>query len=561
MKTHVDHTEKASAARVRRLAALCLCLVMAVAFLLPAFAAAETQAKVVRVGWYDTPFNYKDSFGRRTGYAYEYQRKIAAYTGWKYEYVEGNWSELLQMLIDGRIDLMSDVSYTPERAEKFLYASIPMGTELYYLYVSPGNTEISVYDYATLNGKRVGVTGSSVQRGLFEQWAEARGLSVRLVELESSEEESLGLMKRGDLDAFVTLDSYGKPDVAVPLWKIGSSDFYFAVSRNRADLQAELDSALNRIQDENKHYSEQLSAKYLANAGTNRYLTAEESAWLEEHGKIRVGFQDGYLAFCAADKNGNLTGALKDYLEAASGVLENARPEFEAVVYPTASAAIEAVKNGEVDCMFPANLTDNDAEVDGLIMSPPLMRTEMDAVVRAADKQDFLRKTQVRVGVNLGNPNYEMFLTEHYPSWTPVYYTDTPACLDAVAAGKADCIIVSNYRFCDIAKQCERLNLTTVYTGVDMDYCLAVKEGNTVLYSILSKIISEVPDATVNAALTYYSSESPSESFIGLMQDHPVVVALIVLCVVQLAIILILLFRFSPNTAKKKPEEAVPPQA
>ena len=41
--------------------------------------------------------------------------KIAAYTGWNYEYVRGSWPDLLRMLEAGEIDLMSDVSYTPER--------------------------------------------------------------------------------------------------------------------------------------------------------------------------------------------------------------------------------------------------------------------------------------------------------------------------------------------------------------------------------------------------------------------------------------------------------------
>ena len=536
-------------ASAKRLAAVLICFIMAMGILLPAAAPAE-ETKIIRVGWYETPFNQKDRFGRRTGYAYEYQRKIAAYTGWKYEYVEGNWSELLQMLIDGRIDLMSDVSYTEARSEQMLYSNFPMGSELYYLYVDPDNTEISIHDVSTLNGKKVGVTASSVQRGFFEEWAKERGLTVELVPLDCSEEESLAMLKLGKLDAFVTLDTYGDPNVSIPLWKIGSSDFFFAVSKSRPDLLEELDVALSRIQDENKHYSEQLSAKYLQNAGTNRYLTVEENAWLENHGTIRVGVQDNYLAFCAADKDGNLTGALKDYLEFASGVLENAHPTFEAVVYPTASAAIAALKNGEVDCMFPANLADYDAETQGLLMSPPMMRTEMDAVVRAADKQDFLRKSQVRVGVNQGNPNYEMFLMEHYPSWTPVLYPDTPACLDAVAAKKADCIIISNYRFSDIAKQCSKLNLTTVYTGVDMDYCMALREGETVLYSILSKIISEVPDSTVNAALTYYSSETPASGFASFLTGNPVAVALAALSIVLLAVIVILLFRFSPRKNK-----------
>ena len=532
---------------LKRAAALLLCIALVTLCLLPA-AAAEESPKVVRVGWYDTPFNYKDSFGRRTGYAYEYQRKIAAYTGWKYEYVEGNWPELLQMLRDGKIDLMSDVSYTPERAEEILYAGIPMGEELYFLYVAPNQEGISPDDYATLNGKTVGVTKGSVQRDLFIQWAESHGVSPVIQELDSSEAESLVKLSKGMIDAFVTLDTYGDPNVAVPLWKIGSSDFYFAVSKNRAELLPELDAALNRIQDENKHYNEQLTAKYLQNSSTNLYLTVDEREWLEAHGPIRVGFQDNYLAFCAADQDGNLTGALKDYLDFASSVLQNASPTFEAVVYPTASAAMEAVRNGEVDCMFPANLSDYDAEQAGVVMTRSLMRTEMDAVVRVADKQDFLRKKQVRVGVNQGNPNYERFLLEHFPAWTPVFYQDTPACLDAIAAGEADTVIISNYRFRDISRQCDRLNLTTVYTGVNMDYCLAVREGSTTLYSILSKIIGNVPDSTVNAALTYYSADTYTPSIGDFILAYPIP------AVISAAVALILIvFAVRGVLATKKP--------
>ena len=138
---------------IRRAAAMTLLVLLAVLCVLPSAAPAEGEVKTIRVGWYDTPFNHKDSFGRRTGYAYEYQRKIAAYTGWKYQYIEGNWSELLQMLRDGRIDLMSDVSYAEERTEYMLYPDMPMGSEMYYLYVAPDNEEITVDSYASLNGR------------------------------------------------------------------------------------------------------------------------------------------------------------------------------------------------------------------------------------------------------------------------------------------------------------------------------------------------------------------------------------------------------------------------
>ena len=112
--------------RLRRGAALLLFFFMAFAFVLPAAAQAQGAGKEVRIGWYETPFNIMDKSGRRSGYAYEYQQKLAAYSGWNYTYVKGSWSELMQMLIDGKIDMMSDVSYTEERAKKLLFPELPM---------------------------------------------------------------------------------------------------------------------------------------------------------------------------------------------------------------------------------------------------------------------------------------------------------------------------------------------------------------------------------------------------------------------------------------------------
>ena len=43
------------------------------------------------------------------------------------------------------------------------------------------------------------------------------------------------------------------------------------------------------------------------------------------------------------------------------------------------------------------------------------------------------------------------------------------------------------FNYSNISKQCEKLRLTTVYTGIDMDFSFAMREGNTVLYSIISR--------------------------------------------------------------------------
>lgn len=327
---------------IKRLAALLFCFLLGESVLPPGAALAHETQKVVRVGWYDSSYNTVDPLGRRSGYAYEYQLKIASYTDWSYEYVTGSWSELLSMLIKGDIDLMSDVSYTAERAKTMLFPELPMGTEDYYLFMAHDNPRISSADISTLNGKRIGVNKDSIQADFYLEWAKRNGIEAELVELTGSEDESLRMLETGELEAYITVDSFTDPSRAVPVAKVGSSDFFFAVSKTRPDLLKDLNSAMSRIQNENRYFNQQMFERYMKTAGANAFLTADELDWLSARGTIRVGYQDNYLAFCAADKtSGELTGAMKDYLDSASACLENAQLSFSAKAYPTMEAAVK----------------------------------------------------------------------------------------------------------------------------------------------------------------------------------------------------------------------------
>ena len=524
-----------------RFAALLFALVLAAAYLPQGRALTQDTDKIVRVGWFDSPFNTMDELGRRSGYAYEYQQKISAYTGWTYEYVEGSWPELLQMLIEGRIDLLSDVSYTPERTETMLFSTLPMGDEEYYIFISSENDEITAEDLSTFNGKKAGANKGSVQVNFFRDWAEENGVQAEIVEMLEPVDEVLAMLRRGEIDMYVVLDGYLDVNRAVPVCKVGSSEFYFAVSKDRPELLTSLNAAMTRIEEENHYYNQQLYAKYFNTVGTNLYLSSEEKAWLTEHGTIRVGYQDNYLAFCAKDeKTGELTGALKDYLKIASDCLENAHIDFEAFAYPTAAAALEAMKKGELDCVFPANLTDYDGETQGYYLSPPLMRTDMSAVVRENSQKTFAKEERVIVAVNAGNTNYDMFLVDYFPEWQPIYFKDTPECLKAIADGKADCLLLSNFRYNNIAQLCQKYNLISLSTGVEMDYCFAVNRDNLTLYSILSKITGVVPAATVNSSLSYYFTEDAKNTITDLIKQNLGVVVLALLAVAVLILFLLL---------------------
>lgn len=95
-----------------------------------------------------------------------------------------------------------------------------------------------------------------------------------------------------------------------------------------------------------------------------------------------------------------------------------------------------------------------------------------------------------------------------------MYFKDTPEGLKAIADGKVDTLLISNFRYNNIASLCQKYNLVTLSTGVEMDYCFAVDRGNTTLYSILSRVANLVPAASVNSAL---SSNSGIQLRMGVM--------------------------------------------
>ena len=523
----------------------------------PTCAYAE-ESSMVRVGWFESPFNITDGAGRRSGYSYDYEQRISAYTGWSYEYVEGSWSELLEMLIDGRIDLLSDVSFTEERSKLVSYSSLPMGAEEYYLFADPRNQDISADDYSTFNGKRIGVNKGSIQIDLFRSWAKSNGVNAKLVELTGGEDENLSALKHGYIDLYLSLGGFFD-ETAVPIALIGSSEFFFAVSPMRQELKADLNSAMNRIASEDPYYNQKLSAKYLSSVSSNYYLTPMEENWIADHASIRVGYQDNYMALCDEDPDtGQLTGALKDYLKFASTCMKNASIQFEPIAYQTSEDAMKALARGEIDCMFPANLTPYDGETLGIYVSPPLMTTEMAAVIRDRDQEDFADKERVTVAVNAGNPNYDVFLKDHFPEWRAIYFPDTPACLRAISEGRADCLLISTYRYNDIAPLCRELGLSTWATGVEMDYCFAVRRKDQTLYSILAKVTESVPQSIVNAALTHYYTEDARPGLADLVRENLLSIAMGVAALVVLGLSLLLLRRVRMRE-RKAADHKLPP--
>lgn len=116
----------------------------------PAYAAdTDQQVKTVRVGWLVSNKGFQNGTPgeRLSGWGYEYLQTLSYYTpGWQYEYVSGTFTELMDMLEAGEIDLMPNISYSEERAQKLLFSSNPEGTERYFIYAKPDRDDLAKGD-------------------------------------------------------------------------------------------------------------------------------------------------------------------------------------------------------------------------------------------------------------------------------------------------------------------------------------------------------------------------------------------------------------------------------
>ncbi len=281
----------------------------------------ETEHETVRVGWYEDSYHITDKNGDRSGYGYEFEQAVSAYTGWDYEYVTGDWPTLVEMLENGEIDLMSALSYTDERAETMLFSDQPMGEERYYLYVDLENSDISAADLSTLNGKSIAMFENSIQTTQFCEWEDKYDVHTNHVFVNSID-EAKELLSTHEIQGVISTETSIWVDAGMSAIVVtGGSEIYYGINKKRPDLKEELDSAMRSMENDKPFYSDELYKQYIATQST-AVLSNEEKEWLEEHGEIRIGYLNDDPGFSTMDpKNGQLVGVINDYVDYAKECL------------------------------------------------------------------------------------------------------------------------------------------------------------------------------------------------------------------------------------------------
>ena len=535
---------------VQRYICILLCLVLYITVFPFPVSAEEEKNRTVRVGWYEGTYNTTEPNGEKRGYSYEYQQAVAAHTGWKYEYVEGNWAELMSMLKNGEIDLMGDMSYAEERSASMLFSELPMGEDKYYLYINPSDTDISASDLTTLNGKRIGVVPDTLSASRFCEWEKSHGVNTQQVDITSTDDARQKLQNQ-KIDGFVLNESpQWERDNISPVLLIGSSYNYFAVSKKRPDLKKKLDQAMQRIEKENPFYTEDLYKRYLS-ANSIETLTDEEQNWLEEHGAVRVGYLKSDVGISRVDAESEKpVGIINDYISLASDCMGEKSIEFQTTGFDSQEEELQALKDNRIDMIFHMNQNPYEAEQNDIVLSNTVFEINV-AVLTGVKKFDENKENTVAVSRN--NLLGKWYISFNYPFWKIKEYDSSAEADKAVQSGEADCFVVKAGQS---LKTLEDSKMRSIFLTKSGASCFAVTRENTTLMNILNKTIQTLPASRLSSQFYVYENAPGKVTLAEYIKDNLRVVSIWFVSVVLIIVWIIVYLLIQARKAKIQAEKA-----
>ena len=475
--------------------------------------AAETK-KVIRIGSFEDTFDYVDQNGVRRGYGYELMQALAGYTGWKFEYVKCDWSNCFDKLENGEIDIMGDISYTDERAQKMLFSDDPMGEEKYILYADLSNMDIGTSDFKFMDGKRIGVLMDTEPEIMLTEWENKNGIHTEHVNVYNNDDVEEKLANH-EIDGFVSLEeSIWSEQGISSVTTIGKSGIYFAINKERSDIKTELDWAMRQLEQDSPFFKADLYKKYFT-LDYNQILTGEEKSWLEEHGSIRIGFLSNDPAIFSMDEEtGKLTGTLAEYVSYAKDCLGNQTLKFDMQTYDDYNEMIQALQDREIDMIFYASRNPDFAEEKGYALTNTAWTYSLMAVT---DEKNFDENEVYTVAVPKEKDTLKQHIAFSYPQWKLVDCDSLEDAADMVIHEKADCFLMgaSQAMIYDNSQNFKSVPLTKT-----MEACFAVKSGEGILLSIVNKTLKTMPSDMLTSALAIYDSTAEKVTFSDFAKDN-----------------------------------------
>lgn len=344
---------------------------------------AQANQTTVRVGYfYNGDFLHKEADGSYSGYDAEFYYTLAGYANWKVEFVEyPNLNAATAGLEKGEIDVMSGLSQTEERVNRFLVSAKKMCTAQIAVQVRADDDRFAIGDTESMKGLSCGILKGSNVVKLYTDWCVENGLTPHVREYNSLDERNAALLA-GKVDAIAGGSTIvGTQKIA----EFPSLDLYFMLNRQRTDLKTQLDRAMSILDLEDPSYATALFMKYFPASRNNEpSFSAKEKKYLKEHDEIYVGVLSDDEPFSRKTETGNAEGILPAYFDHFSQVTGS---KFICKPFATTEEELAALHEGKIDMIGKFGSNTIDANKEQVILTIPYLQLNMVEIMKKGDGQ------------------------------------------------------------------------------------------------------------------------------------------------------------------------------
>ena len=529
--------------KLKMIAAFMVCLILVLSNFITAFAdGAPSNNRTVKAGIFSFDgYHMKDEDGRLTGYGIEFLNLVSEHSRLNFQYTgyDRAWGEMLDMLENGEIDVVTSARRTPDREERFAF-SLPIGRNNTVLSIRVDNMQLHRGDYKTYNGITVGQLEGSSQNQSLVEFAEENGFSYQ-VKLYGDSDALAAALQNGDVDAILSSD-LRKSENEKTLDIIEEDYFYAIVRKDDTDLINEINYAIEQMDINEGDWKNVLFYKYYGPVYSSALSFTEREA--EYIRQVREGEKTitvtalGNRAPYSYAEDGELKGILPDYFAA---VMELAGLPYKVVVPKDKDDYYALADTNGVNVVIDRISFDDtieDAVYRGF-NTDSYVTVGMARVIR----QDFSGDVKVvAVSDSQGKDIIEPKFLEGY---TVQNYPTGEEAMQAVLNRKADVAYVYTYTAQLFVNHDPTDSLYySMMNGMRTTFRMYVSEKTDhELITILNKCISQVSGDTLNQLASKYTSYTISEmSLLQYMRANPIMVLVDVLVFALVVCVIIALY-------------------
>ena len=518
----------------------------------PAFAAdSDQQVKTVRVGWLVNNAGFQEGTPgeRLSGWGYEYLQTLSYYTkGWQYEYVSGTFTELMDMLEAGEIDLMPNISYSAEREQTLLFSSNPEGTERYYIYAKPDRDDLAKGDPQALQGLTIGCNSGVMQTIVAQQWLADEGVTCTYKEIDTGG-ALFEALSDGEVDAVIMNDTISSPD-ASPMFYIGSSDYYFAVPKSRPDLMNDINAAMTAIARVNPRYNDEVKSSYSTQNSGSSSLTGPEASWLKANGNtITLGYLKNQLPYCTQNDDGEMEGSLASL---ATTLHDKFGITVTTVAFSSNKQMVKALSKGTIDAALPLFRDYWLAEQAGVIQSNPMGTVSLTAIHSSNNLDSDLKNIACTDSAIVNRFELESL----FPDATITEYPNADEALRALNEEKANCIIVPSARLQTIRDAHDIENFETQELTNAAQLSCVISRGKPELLGIINKGIINAGESLSASSYSPTSYSAQESDTLQLVYRNRTAIATVIICMLLAGIAILVWSLQRAQEARQKADAA-----